>query len=260
MGPRVTESPVPLRVQVVPLGFEYARLREPIVEWRADVVIAIEHVDGADVPYLTALLEELESSDRIELQRRSCDIFDLYEALGTIAGAVDDHDDDEVYVNLSAGSKITAIAGMIACMATGARPIYARPDYGPDAEQVPDEPLHDAVAEVFELPTYPIDRPSETLVAVMAFVDGETIEDQHGRYRGPSKKELVEFAREQEFPFVRESEATTEKGYYRLLESHVVGPLESKGFVEVEQIGRRRFLTLTPDGERTLRAFEYLLD
>lgn len=249
-----------MRVQVVPLGFEYARLREPILTWRADKVIAVEHVDGADVEYLERLLAELESNDRIELQRRSCDIFDLYGALGTIAGAIADHPDDEVYVNLSAGSKITAIAGMIACMATGASPIYARPDYGPDAEQVPDEPLHDAVAEVFELPTYPIERPSQTLVAFMAYVDRETTEDERGRYRGVSKKDLVEFAREEGFPFVRESEAATEKGYYRLLESHVVGPLEAKGFIQVERIGREKHVTLTDEGERTLRAFAYLLD
>lgn len=82
---------------------------------------------------------------------------------------IDDHADD-VYVNVSAGSKITAIAGTIACMATGATPTYARPDYGPDDERVPDEPLHEAVAETFSLPTYPIGRPSREHVAVLQFV------------------------------------------------------------------------------------------
>ncbi len=256
----VSDPPVPMRVHVTPLGFEYARIREPIMAWRADRVVAVEHADGADVPYLRELLAELEASDRIELERRTCDVFDLYEALGTIAGAAHDHADDEVYVNLSAGSKITAIAGMIACMATGARPIYARPDYGPDAERVPEEPIHEEVAEVFELPTYPIERPSRTHVAFMAYLDAGTTEDEQGRYRGVSKKELVEFAREEAFPFVRESEATTEKGYYRLLESHVVGPLRENGYVQIERVGRNKYVALTESGERTLRAFRYLVE
>lgn len=262
----MAEAAVPLRVHVVPLGFEYERLRVPIREWRADKVVAVEYDEGEPIPYVERLLEELSADDGVELTRRACDIFDLYEALGTIVAAVDDHPDDEVYVHLSAGSKITAIAGMIACMAGDAHPIYARPDYGPDSERVPDEPLHDEVASVFELPTYPIERPSETLVAVMDYieraVDGEEPADAGapwGRYRGVSKKELVAFVREAGFPFVTESEATTEKGYYRLLETHVVRPLTERGYTTVEQVGRRKYVSLTSDGEDTLRAFRHVL-
>ena len=251
---------VPLRVHVVPLGFESERLRVPIREWRAEKVVAVEYSEGPPMPYVEDLLDELASDDRIELERRACDIFDLYEALGTIAAAVDDHPDDEVYVHLSAGSKITAIAGMIACMAGDAHPIYARPDYGPDSERIPDEPLHEEVAEVFELPTYPIDRPSRTLVAVMDYLDRLNDERSAGRYEGASKKELVEFARESAFPFVAESAATTEKGYYRLLETHVVRPLSERNYVTIEQVGRQKYVSLTAEGKNTLRAFEHLLD
>lgn len=253
-------SAVPLRVHVVPLGFEYERLRVPIREWRADKVVAVAYDEGEPIPYVERLLDELAADEDVELRRRDCDIFDLYEALGTIVAAVDDHPDDEVYVHLSAGSKITAIAGMIACMAGEAHPIYARPDYGPDSGRVPDEPLHDEVAEVFELPTYPIDRPSEPLVAVMDFVERADDAEVSGRYRGVSKKELVAFVRDAAFPFAADSEATTEKGYYRLLETHVVRPLTDRGYATVEQVGRRKYVSLTPEGEDTLRAFRHVLE
>lgn len=254
------DSPVPRRVQVVPLGFEYARIRDPIMEWRADVVVAVTYGENdALAPYLVDLLDELAANDRIELERRACDIFDLYDALGTIAGAIEDYPDDAVYVNLSAGSKITAIAGMLACMASDARPIYAKPDYGPDSERVPEDPLHEAVERTFELPTYPIDRPSEPDVAVLAFIDRNTTEEG-GRYRGVAKKDLVGFVRDREFPFVAASDATTEKGYYRLLDSHVVGPFTERGYVETDRVGRQVFVTLSPEGENALRAFRYLLE
>lgn len=252
-------SAVPLRVHVVPLGFEYERLRAPIREWRADKVVAVEYDEGERISYVEGLLDELADDAGVELQRRACDIFDLYEALGTIVAAVDDHPDDEVYVHLSAGSKITAIAGMIACMAGDAHPLYARPDYGPDSERVPDEPLHDEVDRIFELPTYPIERPPEPQIAAMDFLAQEDAGDATGRYRGASKKDLVRFVRDQGFPFVAESEATTEKGYYRLLETHVVGPLTERGYVAVEQVGRRKYVSLTPEGEDTLRAFRHVL-
>lgn len=248
--------PVAMRVQVVPLGFEYERLKRPIVEWRADKVVAVAYDDGdAEVPYLDDLLAELAENERIDLERRECDIFDLYDTLGTVAAAIADHADDDVYVNLSGGSKITAIAGMIACMATGATPIYAKPDYGPEADRIPPEPLHDEVERIFSLPTYPIESPSATHVAFLRFIaersesaaasaaadsemsGGADLESNRtdsdpsvsGRYRGASKKELVEFARDESFRFVAESSAETDKGLYRLLDRHVVDPLESKG-------------------------------
>ena len=253
-------SPVPRRVQVVPLGFEYARLKEPILQWRADVVVAVEYSESErELPYLQRLLSELADDERIDLRVVECDIFDLYDTLGTLTEAIGAYPDDEVYVNVSAGSKVTAIAGMIACMATGARPIYARPDYGSDAERIPDEPLHEAVADTFELPRYPMDRPSETVLAFLDYVDRHTTETETGRYRGVHKKELVEFALDEEFAFVAESEATTEKGYYRLLETHVVAPAREDGFVSVERIGRRKFVTLTSAGENTLRAYRHVV-
>lgn len=254
-------SPVPRRVQVVPLGFEYARLKEPILEWRADVVVAVEYSESErEIPYLQRLLVELEDNERIDLHLMECDIFDLYDTLGTLTRAISEYPDDEVYVNLSAGSKITAIAGMIACMATDARPIYARPDYGSEAERIPTEPFHEAVAETFELPRYPVDRPSDTLLRFLGFIERETTETESGRYRGVSKKELIDFALEESFAFVAESEATTEKGYYRLLDTHIVSPAREKGYITVEKVGRKKFVSLAPDGENALRAFRHLAD
>ncbi|MFC6905974.1 DUF6293 family protein [Halalkalicoccus tibetensis] len=252
----MTDPPIAQRVQIVPLGFEYARLREPIMEWKADRVVLIGHVEDEGITYLEALREELAESDRIELDSRTCDVFDLYDALGAIAGAIADHPDDEVYVNLSAGSKITAIAGMIACMTAGATPIYARPDYGPEGRAIPDEPLHDAVAETFALPAYPIDRPSGTEVAYLAFLadaDGEG----EGRYRGASKKELIAFGEEEGFEFIARSNASTRKGLYRVLDTHVIDPLSERGYIRVEAVGRTKYVSLTEDGENALRAFAH---
>lgn len=255
-------APISRRVHIVPLGFEYTRLRTPIFEWRADKVVAIEYADNeADIAYLRDLLDELEEHDSITLERRRCDIFDLYEALGVIAATIEGHPDDDVYVNLSAGSKITAIAGMLACMVTTATPIYARPDYGPESSRIPEEPLHEAVQEILELPTYPIDRPSELLVRHLAYIaahgdDGSAT----GRYRGVSKKELIEFGRAREFAYITASDASSRHGFYRLLDRHIVRPLQTREAIEVAKVGRRTMVSLTPAGRNMLRAFHYLLD
>ncbi|MDJ1431412.1 DUF6293 family protein [Halostagnicola sp. A-GB9-2] len=252
------DSPVRSRVHVVPIGFEYARLKEPIIRWNADIVVPVEY-PGSDheIAFIQAFLEELAENDRLEVDRRTCDIFDLYDTLGTISKAITDYSEQEVFVNLSGGSKITAVAGMIACMATGARPIYARPSYEPEAEKFPDEPLHDEVDEIFELPQYPIDRPSDVHLAFLEYIDTNTTEDTNGRYRGVNKGELIEFALAHEFPFIAESEATTRKGYYRLLDRHVVDPLLEQKYIALEKIGRKKYATLSDGGQNVLRAFRF---
>ncbi|MFD1514382.1 DUF6293 family protein [Halomarina rubra] len=253
-------APVARRVHVVPLGFEYARLKQPIEQWRADVVVAVEYCESQrEIAYLQQLLSELRENDRIDLHVLECDIFDLYDTLGTLTATIGQFPTDEVFVNLSGGSKITAIAGMIACMATDARPLYARPSYGSTAERIPTEPLHDEVAETFELPRYPIERPSQTLLAFLEYIDQETTTADAGRYRGVHKKALIEFASEQQFPFITESTAATEKGFYRLLESHFVSEATTQGYIAIEKVGRKKFITLTEAGENTLTAFGHLI-
>lgn len=149
---------------------------------------------------------------------------------------------------------------MIACMASGASPIYAHPDYGPDGEHIPEEPFHDEVAEVFELPTYPIDRPSDMLVAFLARIQRGTTETAQGRYQGVSKLELIEFAHDEGFPFVAQSETATQKGYYRLLDRHIIEPLSEKGYITIDRVGRQKFVTLTAEGSNALQAFGHLVD
>lgn len=256
------DTQVPLRVQVVPLGAEYARLREPVFRWRADKVVALEYADGdADLPYLAEFLGELEANDRIDLERRTCDLFDFYDALGSVAAAIDDHAGDDVYVNISSGSRITAVAGAMACMMTGATPLYARPDYGPDGDRLPSEPTHETVAEVQALPAYPVETPPDEQLAVLAHVAAAGEErDATGRYAGVSKGDLVAYVRESGFPFVASSNASTEKGYYRLLDSHVLDPLLERGDVDVTPVGRSKYVSITDAGERTLRAFGHRIE
>lgn len=246
------------RVQIAPLGFEYVRLKEPILQWKADVVVPIGYRDSErDPSYLDELLAELKANARIEVDQRECDIFDLFDTLGTVSKAINDYATDDVFVNISAGSKITAIAGMIACMSTGARPLYARPEYGPEGSRIPDTPLHEEVSEIFELPRYPIDRPSDLHIAFMSHIDDQMNDDTSGRYRGVSKKALIQYALDQEFRFIIESETTSDKGYYRLLDRHVLDLLSEARFVESEKIGRKKVIRLTPDGRNVLRAFRY---
>jgi len=53
----------------------------------------------------------LEKNDRIELKERECDLFDINSAVTAFVNVIEAHQKDDVLVNLSTGSKLTAIGG-----------------------------------------------------------------------------------------------------------------------------------------------------
>lgn len=244
---------VPDRVHIVPLGYERDRVVRPTLQLKADRVILLHHDEPSDErPPYHAEIRDCFEEEQVTYEECSCDIFDLYGSLGEIARIITRYGDDDVYVNLATGSKVTAIGGMIACMATGATPYYVRAKrYGPEGEHPPKTPVSFGVAGIDELPAYPIEGPSVQQVAILNHLKKEEY---------ASKKELIEFSERMELPFLADYDSDVIKGKYRLLDAHVLDALVEDGYVEIEEVGRDKRAHLTPDGAKTLQAFSYLLN
>lgn len=239
---------VPDRVHIMPVGYEYERIIEPAEEFRADRVVLIGHEEDkegdAGEEHLREAIQTLEDRG-VKIDPRECDIFDLYSSMGTIAESIAEHEDDDVYVNVSTGSKVTAIAGMIASMVLECTPYYVR------ARNYDDDP--DDIREVTELPTYPIDAPDSEQVDVLQFI--ERYSEQQGP---PTKGDIIHFSEHQKLDYVSRNIAG--KGKYRLLDTHIVEPLKERGYIAESKQGRSKMLTLTDDGRAALEAFRWLVD
>jgi len=239
------------RIHIIPLGFERDRVIVPPQEMGADKVVLIVHEkdEPEDQPdYYDEIFDELESS-AIKTETIKCDIFDLYDALGTIAGLIQSLADEDIYVNLATGGKVTAIAGMIACMVTeNAEPYYVHAkDYG-DHQGTP---IAQTVTGISNLPTYPIDAPSPEQIEILSRLESE----------GPfSKKVLIEIGEEEGLPFLANYEGDDPKGKYRKLDSDILNPLVEDGHAEVFERGREKMVRITNEGENTIEAFKYMLD
>lgn len=255
------------RVHVVPLGCEFDRIVEPIRDQRADLVYLL--VDGRDEEpaYRDDLVDELESIVP-DVRTRSCDLGDVYAVLGEVTTLAARHADDGVYVNVSGGGTVAAIGATIACMdvSTDATAYYVEPErYAHDGTA---EPISAGVAEVSSLPSYPVDSPTRDQVAIMGFLADPERWDGYadGRTAPPKKKDLIAFAREEGLSFVadrtppEERPGGEDKGAFRVLDAHVLDPLEADGYVTVEARGRRRVVELTERGENAYRAFRHKLE
>jgi hypothetical protein len=240
------------RVHIVPLGYEYERVTVPAIRMRADRVYLIYHEgdDPDDRPeYYEDIRTDLQEAGIDVNDDNICDIFDLYDTLRTIAELIQANKQHEVYVNLASGGKVTAIAGMIACMVTeGAEPIYvSASDYGQDKN----EPVVSNVTSISRLPTYPIQAPSRDPLRLLRFVIEE----------GPvTKQECIEFAVAAGIDPLADHDGDDVRGLYRLLDSHLLDSLRDDGYVETYKKGRNKYVEATDEGRNTFDAFAYMLD
>lgn len=238
---------IPTRVQIIPLGYEKNRVLEPINRLMADKVILLRHLeeDDYEAEFQKELIETLTANDRLEVEERRCDLFSLDQSLIAIKDAILDCDaDDQVYVNLSTGSKLTAIAGTMACQATGATPFYATPEFrtGEGEREPPSEPLVKSVGDITEIPRVPLQLPNEDQQRILAYID--ELEDKDH----VTKKELIRFSEREELSFIAETESKSEEGKYQLLETNIINPLKDDGYVEIEKRGREKHVKITDEG------------
>lgn len=239
------------RIHIVPLGYEYERVTVPAIRMRADRVYLI-YYDGDDPDdrpdYYDDIRSDLQDAGIEVNDDTICDIFDLYDTLRTIAELIQQNAEHEVYVNLASGGKVTAIAGMIACMVTGsAEPIYvSASEYGQDK----DVPVAKDVTSISRLPTYPIQAPSLGPLKLLQHI----VED------GPvTKQNCIEFAVATGIDPLADHETDDTRGLYRLLDSHLLDSLREDGYVETYKKGRNKYIEATEEGENTLEAFSYML-
>ncbi|TQQ83307.1 hypothetical protein EGH24_00440 [Halonotius terrestris] len=238
------------RVHVVALGWEVARIVEPLYDLKADKVVLICPDNEALIAEFEAEMRaDLEAMDRIEVETRMANLYDLDSALQVFTQAVTDHGGDDVYINVSTGSKIAAIAGMMATQTTEATPFYVRPTRGGAEEtavEPPDEPVVSGAGAITELPVFELQGPSSEQLRILAFLHGKD---------GVTKKELIQYTESQSLPFIANTESKSEEGRYKLLESHIITPLTDGEYISVEKVGREKQVFLEDRGVDALAAF-----
>lgn len=253
------------RVHVVPLGYEKDRIVLASKQLKAERVILLEEPGERQPEWFQEVRDDLEELG-IAVETESCNIFDMYSVIKAVARICQRHSDDDVSVNISTGSKLSAIGGMIACMSTGAAtPYYVEPEYyGTEKDGTP-EPVSHGVADIRQLTEYPIDGPSEQEIWVL-----EYLKQNQGNAARAKKRDLIDLGRAEEevrdgfgpkdpLPFIREY-SDNETAQYRVLNDKIIAPLLENGWIETDEKGNRTYVDITDEGINTLRAFRHLIE
>jgi hypothetical protein len=240
-------------VHIAPLGYEYDRILGPVEQYAVGVLYLLDHDEpAAEKPsYHDDLRADLADLD-VDVRERTVDLLDVYDVLGIVTTLVSEHPDDIVRVNVASGSKLSAVGATFACMVTDATPYYVHPEGYTHADR--GERVSYGYADDEVLPAYPIESPTRDQVAVLRFLAETNTET-----RTVKKQDIIDHAEEVGLSFVADNQPANDKAKFALLNANVIDPLVEDGYVSVEQVGRRKQVSLTDTGEDALRAFRHML-
>ena len=234
-----------LRVHIAPVGFEIDRVVIPAIKMKADKVYLLRHNDYSEDksgPYLDKIVKKLEKVN-IKTKTIGVNRYRLFGIIKVVKEIIQNEHDNDIYLNVASGSKIHAVGCMMACMIFDDRsnihPYYAQakeyPQYKGNEQQT------FGVEEIHKLPTYQIRTPSPKLLSALALVKAK------GRV---TKKEFAKEATDLNLISVGAKDENYEQARFASLDKNIIQPLENEwGFIEVEKIGRNRWIKLTKEGE-----------
>ena len=244
---------VNLRVHIAPVGFEMDRIIIPAVKMKADKVWLVAHDNVAEdkASKYRQRIQKLLEKKGIKTEIAYANRLRLFPIIKAVTEIIFKERKNDIYVNVATGSKVHAIGCMMACMLFDDRdkihPFYAQaeqyPEYEGDLQQTY------GVAEIHPLPTYRIGTPKRELLEAMRI-----IKNAGGRIQ---KKDMAEEAEKSKIITVNARKQNFTQARFASLDKNIVQPLvDTWKFVEVEKIGRNRWLKLTEDGNH---ASEFLL-
>ena len=242
---------VNLRVHVAPVGFEIDRIAIPAKQMKADRVWLLMHEEPSK-DRAQGFMEKIKSQlkkEKIEVQISHSNRFDLFKLLRALKEIVSKEEGNDIFVNCSSGSKIQAIACMMACMMfqekTKLTPYYAEPE---SYSSVKGEQLSSGLKSIVKLPAYEIHTPKPVLVQAL-----KIIQENGGKI---TKKEMAKICHEKKIIVVNAREENFQQARFASLDKNIIQPLQNEWkFIETERIGRTRWIKTTPEG---LGAVEFL--
>ncbi len=241
-----------LRVHLAPVGFEIDRIVLSAKKRKADRVWLLVHENRSEDkarPFIEKI-KKLLKKENIEVIIAYHDRLSLFKIIKSIKEIIEKEKGNSVYVNLASGSKIQAIAGMMACMMFNQEknvfPFYveAKEYLGFKGQQI-----SSGIKEPLDIPSYEIQIPGRKLIAAL-----KIIQESGGKL---TKKEMAKLADKQKIIIINAEKVNYTQARFASLDKNIIQPLlEYWKFIEVEKIGRNHWIKITEEGKN---AAEFLI-
>jgi hypothetical protein len=237
-----------LRVHIAPVGFEIDRIVLSAKKMKADKIWLLVHSNRYEDKaswYLKQIEVQLKKN-KIVVEHSDSNRDDVFDILRSVKEIFEKEQENQIYVNVSSGSKIQAIACMMACMIFkeyDATPYYVEPERYHAASNVQQS---EGLKRLLDLPAYEIHRPKNELVRAL-----KIIHDNGSRI---TKKQMAELVEQDNLITVHAREENKSQARLASLAANIIDPLEKHwGFIETEKIGRNHWIKITEKGSNAAR-------
>ena len=241
------------RVHIAPLGFEIDRITIPLKQTKADKLWLLAHDNRSkdlSGPYLEKIKKECKRLG-VQVEVSYSNRLNLFSTIKSIKDIIEKEKNNYIYVNVASGSKIQAIACMMACMVlkecTNLKPFYAEPESYAVFEG---KQQSFGIKDTIPLPIYEIQTPKPKLLQALKIIS------EHKNQR-ITKKDMAEIADTQGIITVKAEKQNYSQARFASLDKNIIAPLENEWkFIKVEKVGRNRWIKITEEGKN---AAEFLI-
>ena len=190
----------------------------------------------------------------LQVEKRAMDIWNLFDCLQTYKKIINEEEEKggknaHIYINVSTGSKVSSIAGTLACMIWKGTPYYAHIEYNDKKDPADDLPDED-VTTIDEIPVYSINKPKPESLLVLKIL--HSIKEEKPKMM--KKSRLIEELEEASIIDKNLSIGAKHSKLKGLLNSISIAGSDNP-LVEVEYKGKQSNVILTTQGESTLKIF-----
>jgi hypothetical protein len=279
----------PLRIHICVVGFELDRVNKAAIAKNADKVYLISQAKNDKGKRYLEENKKLLEKERIPVSIELVEsISNLSNLLGAIKKIIKEQPRENfIYINISSGSTLSAIAGTISSMMLekdrNIIPYYVKPehyfeDFSEDKKRKLKqefnglEPRSIGVKEINEIPTFPIRLPTKDLIIILEYLQSND---------SVTKKDLIDFSKQSDYlkeirdqhrylagkiKEKRKTEETCEKVSeskqkardYAWLDQNIISKLKDEwDLIDIEKIGKFTCIRLNDKGKKML---DYLND
>lgn len=248
------------KVHIVPMGYEIDRIELPIKEIGADRIYLItdEEEKETGLRYLEELKRRIKKIiGEKDFKILRCPMWDFRKLMSLLCELVrkEKLEGNFVYINLSSGSKLSAIAGTLASLMYGAVPYYAvaekyNIEYPVEGGKI--RGITSGVLKILKIPPYTIEAPPDELISALAILSekGGRISQKDYIFK-LEYKGLIKDATEEQ----RKKKEVTKKGYAKA-KRQFFEKLEDKGWAVKKGKGRTSYIEITEEGKNTFETFD----
>lgn len=247
------------KVHIVPMGYEIDRIELPLKQIGVDWIYLI--IDEGEKEIGLRYLEELKGRlrkivDEKDLKILSCPMWDFRKLMSLLCELVrkDISAGNFVYINLSSGSKLSAIAGTLASLMYGAIPYYAVAEkYNIEYPVMGGEirGITSGVLKILKIPPYTIEAPPDELINALAILseNGGRISQKDYIFKLEDNGLIKDATWRQ-----GKKKEVTKKGYAKA-KRQFFEKLEEKGWTLKKGKGRTSYIEITEEGKNTFETF-----